>query len=269
MLLKKQNFVERKLKKWAWELFAKLEFIDAGGSDINKNGEAKLIHLMFEFYSKHAGNEPLIILDVGANQGQYSHTLLRIAEQYQVPIMIHLFEPLHECFTQIQSHLTQNSSLICNNFGISDSEMESTIFYDPTMTPIASLYRRKVMQYNISMNQSEKIKLKRMDRYIQEKSIKHIHFVKLDVEGHELNALYGFGDYLNGSFIDFIQFEYGETYFDAHIRLLDIYQLLEKRDFQIAKITPNGLILKKYYRYMENFIYANYVAISNRVLAFK
>ncbi|APB34987.1 FkbM family methyltransferase [Gloeomargarita lithophora Alchichica-D10] len=267
MLLTKENRLQRKLKKWAWELFAKLEIIDSGGSDFNVNGEAKFISLMFGFYTKHTTNEPLIILDIGANQGQYSHTLSKIAERHQISTMIHLFEPLHECFSQIQLHLGENSNLIFNNFGISDQETTSTIFYDQAMSPLASLHQRKVEQYNIFMNQSQQIKLKRMDSYIQEKCIEHIHFVKLDVEGHELNALNGFGDYLNGSFIDFIQFEYGETYFDAHIRLLEIYQLLQKRDFQIAKITPNGLIPKRYYQYMENFIYANYVAISNRVLA--
>lgn len=266
MLIQKENWFKRKIRRWAWKLFYKLENMDSGGSDFYRNGEAKFINSMFEFYAKKSSNQVLCILDIGANLGQYSRTLTTLAEQRNIPIEIHLFEPLSECFKQIHLELGEKTNLCLNNFGISEEEMTTNIFYDNETSGLASLYPRKIDQYNIYMNKSEEIKLKRMDQYIQEKSIEHIHFAKIDVEGHELSVLRSFGDYLNSSFIDFIQFEYGETYFDAHIRLLEVYQLLEGCGFKIAKITRNGLIQKKYYQYMENFIYANYVAITDQVL---
>jgi hypothetical protein len=120
--------------------------------------------------------------------------------------------------------------------------------------------------YNLELNQSEEIKLKRLDVYINEKNINHINFLKIDIEGHELKAFEGFGDYLSGDFIDFIQFEYGGANLDSHSSLMDIYKLLESKDFEIAKIMPYGLELRKYQPFMDNFQYSNYIAISKRIV---
>ena len=46
---------------------------------------------------------------------------------------------------------------------------------------------------------------------------------------------------------------------------MEIYNFLNDRGFKIAKMMPNGLELR-YNPYMDNFNYANYVAISSRVL---
>ncbi|MDW8303184.1 MAG: FkbM family methyltransferase [Bacteroidia bacterium] len=240
--------------------------MDVAGSGFYQNGEINFIDSMFKLYAKNMPSQVLEILDIGANMGQYSSTLIEVAKKYGTPLKVHLFEPLPEAFAHLQAQLGTKENVSFNNFAISESEGTATIFYDQETSPLASLHRRKVDQYNISLDQSQEIRLQRIDHYIQEKLIKHIHFCKIDVEGHELSVLRSFGDYLNDKFIDFIQFEYGETYFDAHVRLLEVYQLLESRNFKIAKVTPDGLILKPYYRYMENFVYANYVAISSQIL---
>jgi hypothetical protein len=76
----------------------------------------------------------------------------------------------------------------------------------------------------------------------------------------------GFGEYLNGDFIDFIQFEYGGANLDSKTSLLDIYSCLEDRGFIIAKIYPQGLEIRDYKPFMENYCYSNFVAISKKIL---
>ena len=110
---------------------------------------------------------------------------------------------------------------------------------------------------------SEDIFLKTGCDYIEEHAIKHIDLLKIDVEGHELKVLQGFEKYLSVDFIDYIQFEYGGANLDSHTSLLELYS---KRHFLIAKILPKGLEIRTYQSYMENFMYANYVAISKRIL---
>ena len=87
----------------------------------------------------------------------------------------------------------------------------------------------------------------------------------MDIEGHELKAMEGFGNYMNGNFIDYIQFEYGGANLDSHTCLMDIYRFLEERGFNIAKIMPKGLVIRKYQPWMDNFNCANYVAVSTRI----
>ena len=105
-----------------------------------------------------------------------------------------------------------------------------------------------------------------MDEYIEEKNIEHIDFIKIDIEGHELKAFDGFDSCLNGDFVDYIQFEYGGENLDSHSSLMEIYKFFEKRGFSVVKIMPSGLELRKYSPFMDNFMYSNYVAVSNKVL---
>lgn len=116
------------------------------------------------------------------------------------------------------------------------------------------------------MNQSEEIVLRRMDEYIKEKNITHVDFVKIDIEGHELKAFEGFGEYLNSDFIDYIQFEYGGANLDSHSSLMELYKFFKDRNFSVAKMMPNGIEIRNYSPYMDNFNYSNYVAISNKIL---
>ena len=102
--------------------------------------------------------------------------------------------------------------------------------------------------------------------YIENKGISHIDFIKIDIEGHELKAFEGFGSYMNADFIDYIQFEYGGANLDSHTSLMELYAFFEKRNFSIAKIMPNGLLVRAYKPWMDNFTYSNYVAVSNKVL---
>jgi len=97
------------------------------------------------------------------------------------------------------------------------------------------------------------IVLKRLEDYINERKIPRIDFLKIDIEGHELFAFKGFGPYLNSKFITAIQFEYGGANLDSHTSLMEIYELLEKRGFEIFKIMPKYIEKRKYYPYMEIF----------------
>ena len=157
------------------------------------------------------------------------------------------------------------SAIKLNNFGVSDSDSVATIYYDKEQSGLASLYQRNLDCYDLELNKSEEIKLRRLDSYIEENSIKHIDFIKIDIEGHELKAFEGFGSYLNSEFIDYIQFEYGGANLDSRSSLMEIYKLLTDRGFQISKVMPNGLELREYSPFMDNFNYSNYVAVSNKI----
>lgn len=207
-----------------------------------------------------------MVFDMGANIGEYSSMLLDNSQRHDVALELHLFEPTKSCFETISKKFESNMNLTLNNFGVSDSNMSAKIFYDKEQSGLASLYKRNLDSYNLELNKSEEIVLKRVDEYIESKNIKHISFVKIDIEGHELKAFNGFGKYLNSDFIDYIQFEYGGANLDSHSSLMEIYKFFEDKNFSIAKVMPKGLEVLQYKPFMDNFMYANYVAISNKIL---
>lgn len=260
-------FIKRKIRDLCWRIFNIIE--NNGDANIEKNGEKVFIKNLFNYFKYKRSYNEIVVFDIGANVGDYTIYLINKAKEIWLNVELlelHLFEPTQSCFDVLKKRFVHYGNVKINKFGASDKNGIANIYYDKEKSGLASLYKRNLKHYNIQMNQSEEIILRRLDEYIKENEIKHIHFIKIDVEGHELKALEGFGEYLNSGFIDFIQFEYGGANLDSRTSLLDLYKFFEIRNYFIAKILPHSLEIRKYEPYMENFMYSNYVAISNEVL---
>jgi hypothetical protein len=152
-----------------------------------------------------------------------------------------------------------------NKKGHTDTEKICHIYYDKEQSGLSSLYKRDLNGYNIELSKSEEIETICALNYIEREQIPHIDYLKIDIECHELKAFEGFGKYFSSDFIDFIQFEYGGCNLDSHTSLMELYAFLEGKRFKVGKVFPRGLEVRSYNQYMENFSYANYVAISNRL----
>ncbi len=120
---------------------------------------------------------------------------------------------------------------------------------------------------NVVMDHSESIRLIRLDQYIEEHRIDRIDFMKIDIEGHELKAFEGMGKFLRPDFIHAIQFEYGGADLDSRTNLRDFYRLFEPKGFVICKIMKHGIEQRPYRTYMDNFQYANYLALNPELCA--
>ncbi len=254
-------FLKRKVRSLALRVFNWVE--NNGSANFERNGERVFIQNLFKSFK---GGEPIVIFDIGANIGEYSEMLSEYALKYNKDVKMHLFEPTKGCFSVISKKFSGRSDIILNNFGVSNEKARTAIYYDKEKSVLASLYQRDLTAYGLELDQAEDIMLQRMDTYIKESGIKHISFIKIDIEGHELVAFEGFSEYLDADFIDYIQFEYGGTNLDSHSSLIEIYALLESKGFKLAKVMPSGLEMRSYSPFMENFNYSNYVAISKRLL---
>lgn len=75
--------------------------------------------------------------------------------------------------------------------------------------------------------------------YVIHNNIEKIDFLKIDTEGYELQVLKGFGDFLQN--VTIIQFEYGGTFLDNNIKLIDVIKYLEQQGFhKFSYLTNNG-----------------------------
>ena len=84
-------------------------------------------------------------------------------------------------------------------------------------------------------------------------------FVKLDIEGHELDARNGVGEALK--FIAVIQFEFGGCNIDTRTFWQDFWYFFKKNNFDLYRITPFGKIkIKKYREIDEFFSTSNFLA---------
>jgi FkbM family methyltransferase len=167
---------------------------------------------------------------------------------------VHYFDPVNEFIVKLSKQPNNNKLSYFNNFGLGNENKE--LYYYPKYQ---SFYDR-VNSCKIS-DESNKIRLniKKAKDYIQEKQIQKIDFVKIDTEGYELNVLQGFEDELVK--VNIIQFEYGGTFLDNQIKLIDVIKYLEDKGFhKFSYLTGYGTDLIKDYN--DHYQYCNIVCIN-------
>ncbi len=251
---KRREWLARKLGR----LIARLD--NSGNANISKNGEESFIRSLLQEYR---GKE-FTFLDVGANIGEYTDLILEHAGSQ--PVRGFLFEPQKKCLEILSRKFGTDPRLALCGFGLSESERSADLFKDADASGLASVYKRDVEHYNIAFTEVEPISLKTGASVMATSRISHIDLMKIDIEGHELMALRGFGEILHADKFDFIQFEYGGANLDSRTSLMDLFRFFTERGFSVCKLMRDGLESRPYDPRFENGMYQNYVAVSSRIV---
>lgn len=122
-----------------------------------------------------------VTVDVGANCGLYTRKLSRLSSK------VHAFEPSHKMAELLRRTSAPNVSV--HEIALSDQSGNADLFTprdrDALVYGLASLEPRQVSSDQAVV--STKVPTDRLDAIVQE----GVAFVKIDVEGHELNVLNG------------------------------------------------------------------------------
>jgi len=213
--------------------------------DINTNGEA-------DFLREHAKNCE-VIFDAGANIGEWTRAVLALNPGARA----HCFEPNKETFKIL---LANNfpERVICNNAGLGSERGEKRFYVFGGDSTVNSIYPRAGM----TPLREDIVRIDTIDNYCSDKRISKIDFLKIDVEGGELEVLKGASEIIKNGMIDIIQFEYGGTYIDAKIFLKDIFEYFSDFGYHIYKIHPGRVeLIARYDSSLDDFQYANYAVI--------
>lgn len=109
------------------------------------------------------------------------------------------------------------------------------------------------------------VKLRTLDSYSSLLKNKNVCFIKIDVEGSEIDVLNG-SDSVLRSGVSFIQFEFGHAARANKTLFYDLIKLLEKYFFTIYLIKQKSVEKVIYSPSLENqFKCANFLAISNKL----
>src|SRR5262249_1560543 len=111
-----------------------------------------------------------------------------------------------------------------------------------------------------------KVNIKTLDSICLEYGIKHLHFLKIDTEGHELAVLQGAHRLVSEEKIDIIQFEFDEMNVYSRVFLRDFYNILP--NYTMFRLSESGLIsLGDYDARYEVFKFQNIVAARKDIAA--
>ncbi|MEI0549071.1 FkbM family methyltransferase [Brachyspira intermedia] len=224
------------------------------GGIVNGSGEIDVIKYLIS--KLHSNKVPLVIFDVGANVGNYTKELVN---NFGNNCIIHSFEPVKKTFEKLSENNFGNN-VILHNFAFSSTEGVSKIYINSEISELASLSKRRLDHFNIYMDIEENIKLKTIDNFCSENDINNIFFLKMDVEGYELEVLKGAENMLNNNSIEHLQFEFGGCNIDTRTFFQDFWYLLKDK-YNIYRIVKDGLYnISNYEETLEIFITTNYFA---------
>jgi len=224
--------------------------------DSERNGEKTVV---LETLSRLFGDQgPDLVYDVGANRGLYSRTLL----QCFPCSTIHLFEPNIALLEEFQSDYPSSP---VHDIAVSSAAGEARLYVPSSgLTTQATLIEAVARKFEErGEGTSFSVQRATLDDFASAHGHEHIDFLKLDIEGHEFDALEGAQRLINGSRIKVIQFELNECSVHNRRFLKDFFELLW--EYEIYRVAPDTLLpLGCYRERYETFLYQNIVAISKR-----
>lgn len=226
------------------------------GTDVASSGERAVIGMLQKMY-----NPPYSIFDVGSNKGQFLKLILEnlLTEDFD----IRCFEPGRETFRQLVENFEPDHRIVLNAIGLGKEKGETVLYYDTPGSGLASLTKRRLSHFNINFNQFEKVKIDTVDNYCRKNDIERIHLLKIDVEGHELDVLFGAANMIRDKSIGMISFEFGGCNIDTRSFFQDFYYFFNNFNMSMFRITPSGYLypINSYKEIFEQFRTTNFLAI--------
>ena len=198
---------------------------------INHILDKEEINFVDYVYNSVDKKNKLTVFDVGCNRGLFIDLFL----SKPLTSDIHCFEPIDRLFKDLSVKYGTKEGITLNKLCVSDDNKKVTFheLVSPETDGCSSTIERPVFKERGWDYKSYEVESVSIDSYCKNNNIEHIDFIKIDVEGGEFLVLKGCESMLRTGAIDFIQFEYGNTFSDANVELLDVYKLIVGYDYKM------------------------------------
>lgn len=250
----------KRLKKKAWfwihlhrrnSLVAKLARFcknihrasEHGTYDVQVNGEMGVLAAV-------APNADAVLIDVGANIGEWTEMALRITPKARVEV----FDLNDALIPDLQAKFRNHRNVFINNIGLGEANREMTFYsYEGDNSVMSSLVSPLLTHVD---HREKTASIRRGDDLCMEKGIERVEFLKIDAEAYDYQVVEGFSKMLAERRIRVIQFEHeGGRY------LKDFYTLLAPYGYRIGKLYANYVAFKEHTINDEHLLGPNYIAV--------
>lgn len=205
---------------------------------------------------KMLGHKPSLAIDIGGNKGNYTAELRKRCSTVE----IHIFEPAASNVKILRQRFDSDPLIKIVPLAVADNDGRGVLYTDKHGSGLASLTKRRLDHFGIDFGLTETVDVIRFESYWDRHlNRRPIDIVKLDIEGHELMALNGFGGALDH--VRVVQFEFGGCNIDTRTYFQDFWYLFENLGFTLYRIGPLGLQkIHSYNEACEHFVTTNYIA---------
>ena len=235
--------------------------------DMTVNGEMLIQRAVLAAWKKASPKDArLVIFDVGANVGDWSSALCRQLKAHAINGCVDLFafEPVPATADTFRRNLTGNQpSLHIVELALSSSSGTAEIYVSTSNAGTNSMY-------DDSMSTEKKkitICLTSATEFCVARAIKHVHLLKCDTEGHDMEVIRGALPLLREERISVLQFEYNHRWVFSRNFLRDVFLVAESLPYKVAKLQSDHLLVfKKWHPELDRFFHGNYVLIHHDAL---
>lgn len=250
-------FMRRAVRKVATVLHAWSENRD--DARMSRNGEGWLIGALIDDWARDDRTRTRVVIDAGANRGGFTAAVLAAADAARVPVQVHAFEPGPEAASALAARFADEPRVSIVRAAVAEVEGSAPLFDAAGANECASLIKRDPR----AARTPTIVAVTTLAAYLDRVGVSRVDFLKLDIEGAELEALRGLGERLEPTRVAAILFEYGGTTLDAGHRLRDFFDLLSARHYSVAKLFPGWIEVRTYEPWYDNFYYSNWVAVGD------
>jgi len=205
-----------------------------------------------------SGADPKLAVDIGGNVGNYTAEL----RNNNPDLEIHLFEPSAVNIEKLRGRFSNDPLIRLVPLAVSDRSGSASLFADESGSGLSSLTKRRLDHFRIAFDAEETVNTIRFEDYWNSQlQSRPLDLVKLDIEGHELAALQGFGKALRVTRA--LQFEFGGCNIDTRTYFQDFWYFFQEQRFALYRITPFGAErIRRYKERDEFFKTTNYIAVN-------
>ena len=194
-----------------------------------------------------------IVLDVGANVGQWSTALL---QQPGHEPMLHIFEPSSYSYERARAALGSRASVHRLALGAKAGEAELHIVKQGSGV-------NSLVAVETNTTTSERVEVGTIDGFCRKHGIDQVTLLKVDAEGADLSVLRGSVEMLTAGAVGVAQFEYNWRWVFSRTYLKDVFDLMaDLPRYRVGKVTPKAVeFYDEWHPELETFRESNYVIV--------
>lgn len=226
-----------------------------GANDMQNNGERWLIETLAR--TAPAGAQPPVVIDCGANLGDWSAMAISAWASVGTGAKHHLMEPAP----------ASRAALIKRFGGLANVHVHPVALSDRTGTATFHLISptggtNSLVDSAGANSESISVDVARGSDYFGAQGIDRVALLKIDTEGHDFAVIEGVEEWLAAKRIDALQFEYNHRWLGQHRSMRDVFELAERVGYRVGRPSASGIDLyDRYNPENDRFIEWNYVLL--------
>lgn len=228
-------------------------------NDIRLNGESYVQACVLK-----SADAPLLVLDVGANLGEWTRQLLnQLPSDRIAATRVFAFEPIETTRAKLSrnvSEMMHGQVVTIVPAAVSDMSGEAEMVVLTATGGTNSLeFDGHVADRAIAR---KTVTTTTLDTFCDELALEHVHLLKCDAEGHDARVLAGARELLLGGRVDVVQFEYNHRWVYARAYLKDVFDLVDELPYRVGRVCSTHIELFKSWHFeLERYFESNYVLL--------